>query len=170
MLPGTFAYFSAETQATGTIHNASSADLIAVNSGKISYGNNCEIKSTISIKNKSTINIPLTVELWVKKGEKHSRTTILEPNSTYSANANEFKNLANRCEIQEIKYRIIGFNGYIDDIYTIPIDQQKLMATKGKNNAKEVTPGNSQEIIQNAETQNSVVEQNNENKDGLLGN
>jgi hypothetical protein len=44
------------------------------------------------------------------------------------------------------------------------------MATKGKNNAKEVTPGNSQEIIQNAETQNSVVEQNGENNDGLLGN
>lgn len=159
MLPGTFAYFTSETQATGTIHNASSADLITVNTGKIVYEKNCKIKSSISITNKSTIKIPITVELLTKNGGNHSSSTTLEPNATFSTNPNDVDNLPNRREIQNIQYRIIGFNGYIDEIYTLPVDQQRLEASKDKNNAKEVTPTKSQEIIEKAEPQNPVVDQ-----------
>jgi hypothetical protein len=169
LLPGTYSNFSAETQSTGTIQNASSSDLIAVNIEKIKYEKNCKIKSSISIKNISTINIPLTVELLTKNGGNHSSSTNLEPNSTFSTNPNDVDNLSNRCETKEIKYRIIGFNGYIDEIYTLPVDHQKLAASK-ENNGNEQTLTISQDIIGKTEPQNSVIDQKEENKVVLPGN
>lgn len=130
LLPGTFAFYTAEVQSSGTISNASSSDLIEVDTGKIDYEKNCKIKSSITIRNKSTIEIPITIELLTKNGGNHSTSTLLKPNSIFSTNPNDTDQLPNRCEFQEIKYRIVGFNGYVDEIYTLPVDQRKLAESK----------------------------------------
>ncbi|PLR77245.1 hypothetical protein CU633_11925 [Bacillus sp. V3-13] len=135
-LPGTFAWFSSSASSMGVIKNSTTSDLLLIKTGDVIYEKNCKLTSSISITNISAVKIPLTVELLTKNGGNHSSTIDLEPGATFTTNPQDADNLPNQCERAEIEYHILGFNGYIDEIVSIPVDQAKLLATIEKKEEK----------------------------------
>lgn len=137
MLPGTFAWLTSSTKANGQIQNATSLDLLTINPEEVQYGRNGRVKSRINIKNISTISIPLKIEL-LPNNQGIASSTILKPNSTFTTNLIELSFSLKKSDIKHIQYRIVGFNGYIDEIITVPIDQEKLKSTIEKTNEEAV--------------------------------
>ncbi|MGG3470160.1 hypothetical protein ABES02_22075 [Neobacillus pocheonensis] len=125
-LPVSYAWFNASASSTGQIVNATTADLIEIVPREIEYGKNGKVRTSISIKNISDVAIPLRVELLWNNKILTSTSTTLKPNTTFSTNQEQIDAVTNK----ELQYRIIGFNQYIDEMVSVPIDQGKVNASK----------------------------------------
>jgi hypothetical protein len=83
------------------------------------------------------MEIPVTLELLSKNEGNHSNTKLLKPGKSFTSNPNDTDNLPLNCNATEITYHLVGFNGYIDEDISIPLDQEKLLATLEKRQKEE---------------------------------
>jgi hypothetical protein len=125
----TFAWFTSQSNAQGNITNATTSDLLTISYGEVEYLKNCKVKSSITITNISNISIPITLSLLSKNNGTHSKSLILQPGESYTTNPNDTNNLPHDCEATEITYHLYGFNGFINENKSIPLDREKLLAT-----------------------------------------
>ncbi|WP_077325316.1 hypothetical protein [Virgibacillus siamensis] len=109
----TFAWFTSESNAHGTMVNATTNDLLSIQADVISYKSNCEVKVAVTIQNTSKIAIPIRLANYQES---------LSPGETYSK---EFQEKPS-CVAAEIQYPLQGFTNYINETIHIPLDQKKL--------------------------------------------
>lgn len=112
----TYAWFTSEIKASGQITNATTKDLLAISTNDISYLNNCKISQEIVIENISNMEIPIQLE------EQHKK---LKPGESFKTTMNQLVS----CETSDVSYHLVGLNHYIDEMISVPLDQQKLLAT-----------------------------------------
>lgn len=124
----TFAWFTSKSTASGEITNATTSDLLLI-SGSIQYARNCKIRSSITIKNISTINIPYTLRLIGKNGATHEISQTLKPNESFTDNLNNPDNLLNDCKIKQVEYHLTALQSYIDESVILSVDQEKVNAS-----------------------------------------
>ncbi|SFA92304.1 MULTISPECIES: hypothetical protein [unclassified Bacillus (in: firmicutes)] len=128
-LPGTFAWLMDSSVAKGQIHNATSEEMLQMAIGEVKYEPNSKIKSQISIKNKSLVSIPLNIEVLINKKLVKTYTTVLDVGKSYTTELMESEILGKGKTLTNVQYRIVGFEGYIDQIVTVPLNQEKLKPT-----------------------------------------
>jgi len=132
MLPGTHAWFITKSTAVGTIQNAKSSDLVNIKVGNTKYLNQCKIKSTLTVKNISSTDIPIKIKLIKPNNNESLMADItLQGNSMYTTDPTVINLQEDQCSKKNIEYQVIGFNGYINEYIPIPVDEQKLQATSG---------------------------------------
>lgn len=124
----TFAWFTSESTASAEITNSTTSDLLWIK-GEIQYEENCQISSTVMIKNISTIDIPFSLELIGQNGSTHVISKSLHPNEIFTSNPNETHNLLNDCTIKQVEYDLTALNSYIDETIILTVSQEKLKAT-----------------------------------------
>jgi hypothetical protein len=129
-IPGTYAWFATKSTAVGTIKNASTSDLVNIKVGKIKYLDECKIKSTITIKNISNTEIPIKIKIVKPNSQEKLVTEItLNGNDEYTTDPAVINLQDEQCSNQNIGYRVIGFNGYIDELIPVQVDLLKLQAS-----------------------------------------
>ncbi|MBH0164248.1 hypothetical protein IHV12_04935 [Fictibacillus sp. 7GRE50] len=168
----TYAWFSVEANSNGEIKNAVTSDLITINTGEVDYLKNCKVKSIITLTNISTINIPITLELQSKNNGNHIKSLVLSPGNSYISNPNDTDNLPHNCDATEITYHLYGFEGFIDEYISIPLNREKLLATiqepkKGQDNNQNKQLNNEEKPVQNDSTltkDKNIEEQDQEQK------
>ncbi|MBM7585452.1 hypothetical protein JOC86_001994 [Bacillus pakistanensis] len=125
---GTYAWFTSESSASGVITNATTSDLLRMK-GDIQYGENCQVSSTVTIQNISTIDIPFSLELISKNGGTDVISKTLHPNESFTSPPNKISQRQNDCTIKQIEYDLTALNSYIDEPFILSVDQEKLKAT-----------------------------------------
>lgn len=128
-LPGTFAWLMDSSVAKGQIQNATSEDMLQMAIGEVKYEQNSKIKSQISIKNKALVSIPLKIEVLINQKVVKTYITVLDVGKSYSTELMESEILGKGKSLTNVQYRIVGFEGYIDQIVTVPLNQEKLIPT-----------------------------------------
>jgi hypothetical protein len=128
-IPVTYAWFTASSISKGHIQNATTAELISMNPEVIEYVENGIVKLQISITNISTVSIPLRIELLSNNEVIQSSSNDLKHNGTFSTNLEEFEALTDKGELRNLQYRIVGFEGYVDEIITVQVDEEKVKST-----------------------------------------
>ncbi|KON89589.1 hypothetical protein AF332_24025 [Sporosarcina globispora] len=123
----TFAWFTSESTASAEITNATTSDLLWIK-GEIQYEENCQLSSTVMIKNISTIDIPFSLELKGKDGSTHVISKTLHPNETFTSKPNITHNPLNDCTIKQVEYDLTALNSYIDETIILTVSQEKLKA------------------------------------------
>jgi hypothetical protein len=118
-LPASFAWFHADSSATGEIVNATTANLLEIGSVQTDYLEDGTVKSTLSIKNISNISIPVKAEFLLNQEVIGISTILLEPDGTFSPDFEAVK--LNDGAENDLKIRVIGFNQYIDEIITLRV-------------------------------------------------
>lgn len=131
-LPVSYAWFSASTSSKGQIVNSTTSDLIKLRTDKILFDKTSKVKVKLLVKNISKVNIPLKVELMLNQQVLDSSTIVLDQNDTFSTDWEEIKEIP--LDTNDIEFRIIGFNGYIDELISLGVDQEKLRSTMSSNN------------------------------------
>ncbi|MGC4377806.1 hypothetical protein WD019_12805 [Fictibacillus sp. Mic-4] len=119
----TYAWFHSETKASGELRNATTNDLLLIEKGDVSYNRSCSIRQKLSIKNISHMPIPITFE---------NQHKTLAPGAALKANIDRKVS----CKAVEVRYKLVGFNHYIDEMIYVPLDKEKLLATVEKKKEK----------------------------------
>lgn len=114
----TSAWFISESNANGNMVNATTEDLLLVESKVISYDTNCMVNIKIDIKNISGIEIPIQI----KGFQEH-----LSPGQKFSKVLQEKVS----CEATETNFNLSGLNYYIDESIKVPLNNQSLLKTDG---------------------------------------
>ncbi|KQL41086.1 hypothetical protein AN960_05785 [Bacillus sp. FJAT-25509] len=109
----TYAWFTDEVRASGEITNATTKDLLSISTGDVIYQSKCEISQKISIKNISDIMIPIKLV---------DQPLLLHPGETFNKTMKQKVS----CEEKEHHYHLLGLNHYIDEMISVPLDQNKL--------------------------------------------
>ena len=126
-IPGTYAWFETNSTAVGTIQNAKKSDLVEIQVGNINYIGQCKIKTALSIKNVSSTDIPIKIQLVnLNSKDKTVSDITLQGNSNYTTDSTMINLNKDQCSNNNIAYRVIGFNGYINEMIPIQLDFQKL--------------------------------------------
>ncbi|MCM3717676.1 hypothetical protein [Fictibacillus phosphorivorans] len=120
----TFAWFTAEANAEGRITNATTADLVNIRLGEVMYLDNCQVESSVKITNISNIKIP--IQLVLLNDRTYTKSNVLKPGQSLISETIE-SNFTSTCESTEIKYQLVGFQGYIDEEIVIPLDPSKMI-------------------------------------------
>ncbi len=115
----TYAWFTSESIATGSIVNATTRDLLSIIPGPISYEKNCKVRQDVTITNISDFNITVQIENFKRD---------LSPNETFTANLN-INNLPHQCETTTLNFHLTALNGYIDEFINVSLDPSRLLAT-----------------------------------------
>lgn len=130
-IPGTFAWFTSETKATGTIQNATTPDLLTIKGSEVIYGKNCSLAHTISIKNISDLDTTVRVSVVTNEGQKVLREQHLNPNETLWTNPKDLTAiLANDCSTDHIEYRIHAFTNFVSEPFVVTVDPTKMKDVK----------------------------------------
>ena len=114
---GTSAWFIGETEARGYIGNAKTEDVLSITSEVISYDMDETVAINIDIKNKSEVEVPIEFE-----GLKAS----LSPGESFSELFHEKVS----SEVTEINFQLTGFNHYISELITIPLNTKLILENK----------------------------------------
>ncbi|XXM72925.1 hypothetical protein ACQ0QQ_03225 [Lysinibacillus sphaericus] len=122
-VPGTYAWMTSETSASGTITNATTEDLLAFQSSNIRYGEQCSMQHTLQVKNISTMNTSVIVSLSTGNGHEKVAEQRLKPGQKMIVTPDIS---AKNCEASELDYRIQAFHRYVDEAYKVPVDTVKL--------------------------------------------
>lgn len=126
-IPGTFAWFTSETEAKGFIQNATTADLLTIQASKNTYGANCSIGNAVSIKNISDLDTTVRLSVVTNEGEKVLKEQHLHPNETLLTNPDDLTAiLANECSTDHINYRIHAFTNFVDENLIVKVDATKV--------------------------------------------
>lgn len=112
----TSAWFISESNANGNMVNATTEDLLLVESKVISYDTNCKVNIKIDIKNISGIEIPIQI----KGFQEH-----LSPGQKFSKVLQEKVS----CEATEASFNLTGLNYYIGESIQVPLNNQSLLET-----------------------------------------
>lgn len=126
-LPSTYAWFNASSSSSGQITNATTSDLIKVIPASPIFTQDGHVNFDIEIMNISGTAIPLMVEVLINNEAWDISSTNLKAKRTYSKKEHIS---INQLENKNIKYRIVGFKGYIDVTYLVPLDNVKLTMMK----------------------------------------
>jgi hypothetical protein len=137
-VPGTYAWLTSETNAAGTITNATTEDLLTFHSSEVLYGEQCSIQHTLKVKNISEINTTIIVSLSTGSGYETAANQKVKSGQTITVKPNI---PAESCEAETLVYRIQGFHQYVDETFQVPVDTVKLKETivpkvKGKPETK----------------------------------
>ncbi|WML46664.1 hypothetical protein RCG23_13495 [Neobacillus sp. PS3-34] len=124
--PGTFAWFTSETNASGTIQTATTSDLLKIEASDVDYRKNCTISNSITIKNISELETTVTVAVATNKGDKVLVSKHLNPGKSVTTNPDEITKLNNKCSLDHIEYKIKAFNYFVDETYTVAVDKDKM--------------------------------------------
>lgn len=121
LMPASYAWFHAAVSSKGEIVNSTTADLLAFQSGNLIFEEDGTVSPKISIKNISTISIPIKVELILNNQVIDTSSQLVLKNEVYTP---PFKriNLDIRNE-HTLQVRIIGFEHYIDELFSLPMVQ-----------------------------------------------
>ncbi|MGG1678221.1 hypothetical protein ACIFOT_21145 [Neobacillus sp. NRS-1170] len=160
--PGTFAWFSSETSASGSTQNATTSDLLRITPGKVVYKNS-KVSNSLTIANISHLETNVIVGLG-----NHSVGKRLQPGESFTFNF-EINHLQNDSNATSIQYRIKAFKNYVDETYSVAIDQNKLKATAIDNENDEYLPSGPPNIDSNQanpETENNKDSQVNKTNAG----
>lgn len=152
-LPGSYAWFNASANSKGQIVNASTSDLIKVVPENIIYEEDGKVKTLLSIKNISKIKIPLSVELVLNNQVFDTTSITLYQNDTFSTGWEEIKEIP--LGTKDIQFRIIGFNGYIYEVISSKLDQEKLKMTMISNDNHQMKSG--EKNFENSPSQKSTT-------------
>jgi hypothetical protein len=127
--PGTYAWFTSQTQASGSIQNATTSDLLEIHTSEIVYGENCSVSNSLSIKNISNMDTVVKIYLISQSGEKSIVEKRLKPEETVESDPAKVTDRSADCEKEEIVYRVQAFNNFINETHKVMIDREQLKAT-----------------------------------------
>jgi hypothetical protein len=127
-VPGTYAWLTSETNASGTITNATTEDLLTIQSSEVRYEQQCSITHTLKVKNISEMNTVVTVSFSTGSGYEEAGGKKLKPGQTLTVKPDI---AADTCGAEALTYRIQAFNQYVDETYPVPVDPVKLKETMG---------------------------------------
>ncbi|MGM0830663.1 MAG: hypothetical protein ACQEU4_20815 [Bacillota bacterium] len=128
-IPGTYAWFTSGTSASGTIHNATTEDLLQIQSSEVQYGSNCSIENTLTIKNISDISTKVTVLFQFDSGEELLTSQKLNPGQSLTTAPDAITDMTGGCEATTLTYHIRGFTNYVDETYSVEVDSNELKET-----------------------------------------
>ncbi|MEG9296015.1 hypothetical protein V6B33_06120 [Mangrovibacillus sp. Mu-81] len=127
-VPGTYAWLTSETNASGTIRNATTEDLLTIQSSEVRYEQQCSITHTLKVKNISEMNTVVTVSFSTGSGYEEAGGKKLKPGQILTVKPDI---AADTCDAAALTYRIQAFNQYVDETYPVPVDRVKLKETMG---------------------------------------
>jgi hypothetical protein len=162
-IPGTYAWFETKSTAVGVIQNAKTSDLVEIQVGNIKYIGQCKVKTSLSVKNISSTDIPIKIQLVnLDSKDKTVSDISLQGNSKYTTDPTMINLNKDQCSINNIEYRVIGYNGYINELIPIQLNLQKLQEPstsldKNQVNVNNVTPSPVQGIENNNKTDSKTV-------------
>ncbi|WRP06349.1 hypothetical protein U9J35_21255 [Rossellomorea aquimaris] len=128
-IPGTYAWFTSGTSAAGTIHNATTEDLLQIQSSEVQYGSNCSIENTLTIKNISDMSTKVTVLFQLDSGEELLTSQKLKPGQSLTTAPDAITDITGGCEATSLTYHIRGFINYVDEPYIVEVDSNELKET-----------------------------------------
>ncbi|KAA0565864.1 hypothetical protein F0342_04025 [Bacillus sp. CH30_1T] len=128
-LPGTYAWFTSETSASGTIQNATTEDLLQIQASEIQYGSNCSIENTLTVKNISDMSTKVTISLQFGSGEELLTSQKLKPGESLNTAPDAITDMTGGCEATSLTYHIQGFINYVDETYSVAVDSNELKET-----------------------------------------
>lgn len=128
-IPGTYAWFTSGTSASGTIHNATTEDLLHIQSSEVQYGSNCSIENTLTIKNISDMSTKVTVLFQSDSGEELLTSQKLKPGQSLSTAPDAITDMTGGCEATTLTYHIQGFINYVDETFSVAVDSNELKET-----------------------------------------
>ncbi|RIW31831.1 hypothetical protein D3H55_14490 [Bacillus salacetis] len=128
-MPGTFAWFTSQTQASGSIQNATTSDLLKIHTSEINYGKNCSVRNSISIKNISNMDTVVKIALIGQGGEKLLVEKNLKPKETVKSDPEMAADHSPGCETEKIEYRVQAFKNFVNETYKLKVDSEKLKET-----------------------------------------
>jgi hypothetical protein len=126
-LPGTYAWFTSETSASGTIQNAATEDLLQIGSSKITYGNHCSIQHSLSVKNISDMSTDVTIFLQTGNGEELVISKKLKPGASLETAPDAISDRIGGCEATSVDYHIKGFVNYVDETFSVAVDPAEMI-------------------------------------------
>ena len=129
-LPGTYAWFTSETSASGSIHNATTEDLLHIQASDVQYGDNCTIQNALSVKNISDMSTTVTISFLTNNGNEVLASQKLKPGESITTNPGDITEWTGACDETSLTYRVQGFIHYVDEDHTVAVDQTKLKNTK----------------------------------------
>lgn len=156
----TYAWFTSETTASGQITNASRSELLQI-TGDIEYEDNCQLRSTVTVKNISAIAIPIRLQLTSKSSRTYVSKT-LQANESFTTNPNKTANLITNCHIKEVNYHLTALDAYIDEPFIMPVDQEKLKDTVEQVKEEAIVERKTEEEPVEKEKSRDTVEQEKE--------
>ncbi|MCC5803183.1 prolipoprotein diacylglyceryl transferase [Rossellomorea vietnamensis] len=164
-LPGTYAWFTSETSASGTIQNATTEDLLQIGSSEITYGDDCSIEHSLSVKNISDMSTNVTISLQTGSGEEQVISQKLKPGASLQTAPDAISDPSGGCEATSVDYHIKGFINYVDETFSVAVDPAKMIQPivpqpeemKGEEKSKEQVETKVEET-EKAEPQEEAVE------------
>lgn len=161
-IPGTFAWFTSKTEATGSIQNARTADLLTIQASEVTYEENCSLSNAVSIKNISELDTTVRVSVTTNNGEIVLREQHVNPNETLVTNpADLTKILGNECKANHIEYRIHAFTNFVDEPFVVSVDptkmKQMIPPPSVGSDTKDVTKDREEDVSQDDQQQNSEI-------------
>ncbi|WGG45436.1 hypothetical protein [Rossellomorea sp. DA94] len=126
-LPGTYAWFTSETSASGTIQNAITEDLLQIGSSEITYGDDCSIEHSLSVKNISDMSTTVTILLQTGSGEERLISQKLKPGASLHTAPNAISDQSGGCEATSVDYHIKGFVNYVDETFSVAVDPAEMI-------------------------------------------
>jgi hypothetical protein len=127
-VPGTYAWLTSETNASGHITNATTEDLLTIQSSEVRYGQQCSTTHTLKVKNISEMNTVVTVSFSTGSGYEEAGGKKLKPGQTLTVKPDIAED---SCEVEALTYRIQAFDQYVDETYPVPVDPVKIKETMG---------------------------------------
>ncbi|KPL59300.1 cell envelope integrity protein TolA [Rossellomorea vietnamensis] len=126
-LPGTYAWFTSETSASGTIQNATTEDLLQIGSSEITYGDDCYIEHSLSVKNISDMSTNVTIFHQTGSGEEQMISQKLKPGESLKTAPDAISDPSGGCEATSVDYHIKGFVNYVDETFSVAVDPEKMI-------------------------------------------
>ncbi|TMU84101.1 hypothetical protein FGG79_18375 [Bacillus sp. BHET2] len=168
-LPGTYAWFTSETSASGTIHNATTEDLLQIQASDVQYGNNCTMQNSLSVKNISDMSTTVTVSFLTSNGNEELASQKLKPGESMNTNPEDMTKWTGECDETSLTYRVQGFIHYVDENHTVAVDQTELKNTMMPDEEKSIDEQVDKEDKQSVEEADKEVPDNGEVDDQQTG-
>ncbi len=121
----TSAWFVSETKAHGYMENVTTEDLLFKTAEVISYETGGIVTVKVELTNISEVEIPI---------QFNGYDANLSPDETFSEVFHEQVPM----DVTEIYFQLTGFNNYINELLTIPLDQTLLLDTFPKEPVKAI--------------------------------
>ncbi|CAN7177495.1 hypothetical protein [Rossellomorea sp. LjRoot5] len=126
-LPGTYAWFTSETSSSGTIQNATTEDLLQIGSSEITYGDDCSIEHSLSVKNISDMSTKVTISLQSGSGEELITSQKLKPGASLETAPDAISDPSGGCEVTSVDYHIKGFINYVEETFSVAVDPAEMI-------------------------------------------
>jgi hypothetical protein len=130
--PGTFAWYSSETAANGSIQSATTSDLLKITAGEVVCGKNSKVSNSVTITNISHLDTTVFIGMG-----KYSASKWLQPGESFTFHF-EINNIKSSGDGTSIHYQIQAFKNYVNETFSVAINQDKLNATQKDKEENEI--------------------------------